>query len=251
MKIHTCILARGIYIENEIDIVLSEKFGQTRKFVSELSHLHLLQGIDVRIGITFASLYDSVRERQPGVSYLSTIPFGSVNPKFRIFLRFRSGATTRSLVLHFSRLRSGASTRSLVSFYDSVREHQPGVSYLSTIPFRSIDPESRSFLRFRSGASTRSLVSFYDSVREHPPGVSYLLTIPFGSIHPESCIFLRFRSGVSTRSLVFFLRLHSRNVTIFRIKVLEENSKKKRKKKEGFVCSSFGQNVRLLSLPYS
>ena len=92
-----------------------------------------------------------------------------------------------------------------------------------TIPFGSINPESRSFLRFRSGASTRSLVSSYDSVREHQPGVSYSPTISFGSINPESRIFLRFCSGVSTRSLVFFLRFHSRNVTIFRIKVLEEN----------------------------
>ena len=62
------------------------------------------------------------------------------------------------------RFRSGASTRSLVSFYDSVREHQPGVSCL---------------LRFRSGASTRSLVSACDSVREHQPGVSYFLFLRF------------------------------------------------------------------------
>ena len=73
----------------------------------------------------------------------SAIPFGGINPEFRIFC-------------------------------DSVREHQPGVSYL---------------LRFRSGASTRSLVSSM---------------IPFGSINSESRILLRFRSGVSTRSLVFF-----------------------------------------------
>ena len=79
-----------------------------------------------------------------------TIPFGSINPESRIFLRFRSGA----------------STRSLVSSYDSVREHQPGVSYLPTFPFESINPESRIFLRFRSGVSIRSLVSSYDSVRE-------------------------------------------------------------------------------------
>ena len=139
------------------------------------------------------------------------IPFGSINPESRIFLRFRSGA----------------STRSLVSTYDSVREHQPGVSYLPTIPFGSINPESRIFLRFRSGASIRSLVFSYDSVRERQPGVSYLSTIPFGSVNPESRIFLRFRSGVSTRSLVFFLRFHSRNVAIFRIKVLEEKKSKK------------------------
>ena len=74
--------------------------------------------------------------------------------------------------------------------YDSVRENQPGVSYLPTISFESINPESRIFLRFRSGASTRSLVFFYDSVREHQPGVSYLHTIPFGSINPESRIFM-------------------------------------------------------------
>ena len=128
--------------------------------------------------------YDFVREHQPGVSYLSTILFGSINPESRIFIRFRSGA----------------STRSLVSFYDSVREHQPGVSYLPTIPFGSINPESRIFLRFRSGASTRSLVFSYDFVREYQLGVS--------------C------SGISTRTLVlFFLRFHSRNVTVFRIKV--------------------------------
>ena len=58
-----------------------------------------------------------------------------------------------------------------------------------TIPFGSINPESRIVLRFHSGASTRSLVSSYDSVREH---------------NPESRIFLRFRSGASTRSLVSF-----------------------------------------------
>ena len=104
------------------------------------------------------------------------------------FLWFRSGATTRSLVLHFLRFRSGASTRSLVSSYNSVREYQPEVSYLPTIPFGSINPESLIFLRFYSGASTRSLVSSYNSVRECQPGVSYLL---------------RFRSGASTRSLVF------------------------------------------------
>ena len=73
-----------------------------------------------------------------------------------------------------------------------------------TIPFGSINPESRSFLRFRSGASTPSLVASYDFVREHQPEVSYLPTIPFGSINPESRIFLRFRSGASTRSLVSF-----------------------------------------------
>ena len=88
------------------------------------------------------------------------------------------------------RFRSGASTRSLVSSYDSVREHQPEVSYLPTIPFESINPESRTFLWFRSRASTRSLVSSYDSVREHQPGVSYFPAIPFGSINSESCIFL-------------------------------------------------------------
>ena len=56
-------------------------------------------------------------------------------------------------------------------------------------------------------------------------------------------------------------------MTIFRIKVLEENSKKKSKKnrkekfqkiekkkkrkEKEFVFSSPGQNIRLLSLPYS
>ena len=110
---------------------------------------------------------------------------------------------------------------------------------------------------------SRSLVASYNSVREHQPGISYLPTIPFGSINPESRIFLRFCSGVSTRSLVFFLRFHSRNVTIFRIKVLEgkskkksekkENSKKKiekkiqkeEKKKRNFDFSRPGQNMRL------
>ena len=71
-----------------------------------------------------------------------------------------------------------------------------------TIPFGSINSESRIFLRFRSGASIRSLVASYDSVREHQPGVSYFPTIPFGSINPESRSFLRFRSGASTRSFV-------------------------------------------------
>ena len=139
---------------------------------------------------------DSVREHQPGVSYLlrfhsgastrslvsPVIPFGSINPESRIFLRFRSRVSTRSLV------SSCDSTRSLVSFYDSVREHQPGVSYPLTIPFGIINPKSRIFLRFHSGASTRSLVFSYDSVRKYQPGVSYFPTIPFGSINPESCI---------------------------------------------------------------
>ena len=65
--------------------------------------------------------------------FFPTISFGSVNPESRMlhsFLRFRSGVSTRSLVF-FLRFRSGASTRSLVSFYDSVREYQPGVSYFS------------------------------------------------------------------------------------------------------------------------
>ena len=116
-----------------------------------------------------------------------------------------------------------------MKIYDSVQKHQPGVSYFPMITFGSIESKSHIFLRFRSGASTRSLVSSYDSVREHQPGVSYLLTISFGSINPESRIFLRFHSGVSTRSLVFFLRFNSRNVPIFRIEVLEENSKKSKK----------------------
>ena len=71
--------------------------------------------------------------------------------------------------------------------------------------------------------------------------------------------FLRFRSGASTRSLVFFLQFHSRNVIIFIIKVLEENSKKlkkiqkietkknpkkiSKKNQKSFVFSNFGQNV--------
>ena len=62
----------------------------------------------------------------------------------------------------------------ILKVYDSVRERQPGVSYFPTIPFGSVDPESRIFP-----------------------------TIPFGSVDPESRIFLRFRSGASTRSLVF------------------------------------------------
>ena len=117
--------------------------------------------------------YDSVRERQPGVSYFS---------------------------------------------YNFVREHQHRVSYfpmisfenvnskfrIFTIPFRSINSESRIFLRFRSGVLTRSLVFSYDSIWEHRPGVSYFTTILFGSVNPESRIFLRFRSGASTQSLVFF-----------------------------------------------
>ena len=139
------------------------------------------------------------------------IPFGSINPESRIFLRFRSGATTWSLVLHFLRFRLGASTRSLVSTYDSVREHQPRISYLPTISFGSNNPESRiTFPTIPFGSiNPESRIAFP--------------TIPFGSINPESRIFLRFRSGVSTRSLVFFLQFHSRNVISFRIKVLEEN----------------------------
>ena len=125
----------------------------------------------------------------------STIPFGSINPESRIFLRFRSGASTRSLVFFVLRFCSGVSTRSLVFFYDSVREHQSGVSYFPTISFGSINPESR-------------IPLFYDSVREYQPGVSYFSTIPFESINPESRIFLRFRSGASTRSLVFLFSFY-------------------------------------------
>ena len=144
--------------------------------------------------------YDSVREYQPEVSYFFTIPFGSINLKSRIFLRFRFGASIRSLVFLFPslRFRSGASTQSpifllrfrlealtrslvfLFSFYDSVWEYQSGVLYfffLSMIPFGSINLEYRIFLRFHSGASTRSLVFF-------------CFTIPFRSINPESRIFL-------------------------------------------------------------
>ena len=171
---------------------------------------------------------DSVREHQPGVSYLlwfrsgastrslvsSTIPFGSINPESRIFcdsvrghqpgvsylLRFRSGASTRSLVS--SAIPFGGINPESRIFYDSVREHQPEVSYL---------------LRFRSGASTRSLVYTYDFVRGHQSGVSYFL----------------------------FLRFHLRNVTIFRIK--SDFRRKYKQKKIG----SPRQNMRLLSLPYS
>ena len=131
-----------------------------------------------------------------------TIPFGSINPESHTFLRFRSGA----------------STRSLVSSYDSVREHQPEVSYPSAIPFGSINPESHIFLRFRSGETTRSLVfsfifirfrpgattrslvfSFisYDSVREKRPGVSYFLSFSYDSVREQ-------RPGVS-----YFLSFHT------------------------------------------
>ena len=83
---------------------------------------------------------------------------------------------------------------SVLKIYDSVRKHQPEVSYLPTIPFGSINPKSRIFQRFRSGASTRSLVSFYDSIREHQPEVSYPSTIPFGRNDPESRIFFHFHT---------------------------------------------------------
>ena len=83
----------------------------------------------------------------------STIPFGSINPESRIFLRFRVGASTRSLIF-----------------------------FCFTIPFGSINPESRIFLRFRSGASTRSLVFSYNSVRERQPGVSYFSFILYDSV---------------------------------------------------------------------
>ena len=105
------------------------------------------------------------------------IPFGGINPKSRIYLRFRSGASTRSLVS-------------------------------SAIPFGSINPESHIFC---------------DSVREHQPGVSYFL----------------------------FLRFHLKNVTIFRIKFDFRRKYTKKGKRKEFVFSSPGQNVRLLSLPYS
>ena len=84
----------------------------------------------------FPLFYDFVREYQLGVLYFSTIPFGSINPESRIFLQFRLGASTRSLVFLFPflRFRLGVSTRSLVCFVH--------------------------FLRFRSKASTRSLVFF-------------------------------------------------------------------------------------------
>ena len=117
-----------------------------------------------------------------------TIPFGSNNPESRIF--YDSVREHQPEVSYLLRFRSGASTRSLVFFYDSVREHQPGVSYFSYDSVRDL----------QSGVSYFS----YDSVREHQPGVSYLSTIPFGSINPESRIYLRFHSGASTRSLVSF-----------------------------------------------
>ena len=140
-------------------------------------------------------IYDSVQEHQPGVSYL---------------LRFRSGASTRSLVS--STIPFGSINPESRIFYDSVREHQPGVSHL---------------LRFRSGASTWSLVSSCDSVREHQPGVSHLLRFRLGT-SIRSLVSSTILFGSVYRSLVFFLWFHSGNVTIFRIKV----SKKKIKKKE-------------------
>ena len=164
----------------------------------------------------------------------------------------------QELISSFENLRfhSGASTRSLVSAYDFVWEHQPGVSYLPTISFRSINPKSRILLRFCLGASTRSLVSSHDSVLEHQPRVSYFF---YDSVR-ECQLRVSYLPTISFGSLVLFLRFHSRNVTIFRIKVSEENSKKNSKKekeknpknrKKKFSFSSPGQNVRLFSLPYS
>ena len=124
--------------------------------------LRFRSGVSTR---SLVSSYNSVPEHQPGVSYLPTIPFESINPESRTFLRFRSRASTRSLVFSYDSVREHRPGVSYPFFYDSVREHQPGVSYLLTIPFGSINPESRIFLRFRSGASTRSLVSPYDSAR--------------------------------------------------------------------------------------
>ena len=158
---------KGIYImkhENPYSFsVLRFRSGvSTQSFVLSFIVLWFRSGASTR---SLVSSYDSVREHQPGVSYLHKIPFGSNNPESRIaFLTIPFGSINPKSRI-FLRFRSGASTRSLVSFYDSVREHQPGVSYL---------------LRFRLGASTRSLVSFYDSVREHQPGVSYFPTVSFG-----------------------------------------------------------------------
>ena len=137
------------------------------------SRIFLRFRLGAQPGVSY-SFYDSVREHQPGVSYLPTIPFGSINPESRIRPMIPFGSINPESRI-FLRFRSGASTRSLASSYDSVRKHLP---------------ECRIFLRFRSGASTRSLVSFYDSIREHQPEVSYLPTIPFKSINPKSRIFL-------------------------------------------------------------
>ena len=131
--------------------------------ISSFENLRFRSGASTRILI---SPYDSVREYQPGVSYLPTIPFGSINPKSRISLSFPTipfgSINPKSRI--FLRFRSGISTRSLVSSYDSVRERQPEVSYFSFLS--------------------------YDSVREYQSGVSYFPTIPFGIINLESRIFL-------------------------------------------------------------
>ena len=81
-----------------------------------------------------------------------------------------------------------------LKIYDSVREHQPRVSYFPTISFGSIDLESRIPLFYNSVQEyqIRSLVFFYDSVREHQLGVSYFPTILFGSVNSESRISLSF-----------------------------------------------------------
>ena len=100
-------------------------------------------------------------------------------------LRFRSGASTRSLVFSYNFVWECQPEVSYFSFlsYDSIREYQPGVSYVSFIFYDSVREHQSevsyfSFLSYDSiweyqlGVSYVSFI-FYDFVRERQPGVSY------------------------------------------------------------------------------
>ena len=109
---------------------VKDRGRKSKVFLDKPSFLkRIRRSIVARISIQLWKYAIPFGSINPESRIFPTIPFGSINPESRIFLRFRSGVSTRSLVLHFLRFRSGASTRSLVFSYDSVQECQPEVSY--------------------------------------------------------------------------------------------------------------------------
>ena len=115
-----CTLVKSIYImkhENPVSYFLRFRSGTSTR--------------------SLVSFYYSVREQQPGVSYflsLLTIPFGSNDPESRIFfISYDSVRKQRPGVSYFLALFTipfGSNNPESRIFYDSIREHQPGVSYL-------------------------------------------------------------------------------------------------------------------------
>ena len=126
MKIHTCIFVRGICIEKmKLKLTLYfkwKKFTQWGNFYPSFL-IYIFFGVwkvhCIRKSQRYLHWHNICISR-----IFPMISFGSVNPKSRIFfLRFHSGASTRSLVFFYDFVRERQLGVSY--FYDSVREHQP------------------------------------------------------------------------------------------------------------------------------